>query len=182
MPKKKSRRSSPQKRQHRKLRHWASHAFLYRWSSWDGKEEEGGYAAHGALPQAQADEAMRWALEQSECWLVTFIACFVTPDREYYEEQLDIGPLGPVKMGNPPEEIKDIFRQAQAQATAAGNPNHYVDTVTVLTLHTPKMARRFDSDTWLKNQAGRRANQILAVVEADDALQLHSPDNAPSAT
>ena len=117
-------------------------------------------------------ELLAWAMQQNEVWQTTVVACFIDDANTYYEECIDLPPLGPVVLAEYAGEIEELVQAALTEARKAGNPTHYVDSAMVLRLHTKQSESIRDDDQAIKQQAAERAEYIFDRILNKQIQQL----------
>lgn len=138
------------------LRHRAEKLALFRWEN--GKLNHGEFMATGPGTQGENNALMLWATGRRDVWVGQVVACFMDSEGNYYEESIDLPPFGPVNLTKDAEQFDARVEAAITEAKHAGNPKHYIDTATILRLHSDRAERVMNCDDEIKKQALYRAN------------------------
>lgn len=160
---------NPQQKHLRRTRHRAAQCIAYQW---EAEENEAGTTFNCAGPYSdeQCVELIQWAFHRKEHWIFTGIACFVDNDGQYYEEMVTLTTDTAWNLGENIAILKEYKQLAVNGARKEGNPLHYVTATFALSLQSTDLNRRMENDPWLKQQAERRADYVLANRDALRAL------------
>lgn len=160
-PRKKTRRERMHAREQRKK---VEACRLYRWEKSDNTE--GYFDVYGPYSKEENLRLMDKAIARTMRWSLVVTTYFLTPEGDYYEEQLITGPHS-WNVAQDFKLIHSLIGSAIADTVASGEPEEYQDTCSALYLYTPELEASLDADSIIQ----QRATVALAKREQGLALQ-----------